>query len=45
MARMYTRIEANDKILGEMLQELEDDGLAPVEMGRQGNAHTRARVF
>lgn len=28
MARMYTRIEANDRRLAEILKELEDDGLA-----------------
>lgn len=28
MARMYTHIEYNDRILGELLQQLEEDGLA-----------------
>lgn len=28
MARMYTQIERSDRLLGELLQQLEDDGLA-----------------
>jgi len=28
MARMYTNIEANDRVLGELLAQLEEDGLA-----------------